>query len=713
MSWVRLLATRTCGRACALRSVRRRESFTDMQRRTPTSSSEVLTSTVSRFGMWFVVLMLVAAVGALTVATVQARSGARDYGVRDRIAATDTAAFLKEHLERRRTEQNTFLTAHRDAFASRDRASLQARIEDRFLETAAEDVVGAAVTDTDGRVLVLAEREPGAVGNIAKLGRVRAAARAAAMDGKPGVTGRLGSDAAPMIGDARSLSDIGGAYGAWVVFYDMTVGPVGTFVAHDAHRELPVVTVRDRDGKLIVGPTNLPAEDSRPGIPGGATTKSVPATNWQVVVPPTPIPAGIPVWIYGALVVGIVMLGCLYWLQESARKSLRSEADIRERETQRLYSLAADLLNSSTTHDQAALLAAAAQDATGVDLVRVRIAADRSHQGYEAGQLHPDAELRTYRVAVTGPGKPSGEMLLCTDTEPASGHARRIARTMAALTGAAMHTLSVLERERDAAEELLRVDELRTNLMSTIAHELRSPMTAVKGVLSLLQMQTDLPAKSREYVEVANERANALVALIRDLFDVSLLESGQLEVRPERVVASELLDRSLAAVAAAHPGELLLSATENLKVTVDPIRFDQIVNNIVTNAFRHGRPPIEVAVRPYAEGACVVITDNGPGIPEAERQRIFSKFYQSDSGHARLVDGAGLGLALVHGLVALHGGRIDVDAAHLDGRGARFTIFLPDVAADGAIVPIAQQDFGTPLDVPDLGSATDGLMGTG
>lgn len=242
-----------------------------------------------------------------------------------------------------------------------------------------------------------------------------------------------------------------------------------------------------------------------------------------------------------------------------------------------------------------------------------------------------------------------------------------------------MHTLSVIDREREAAEELQRVDELRTNLMSTIAHELRSPLTAVKGVLGLLSMQSDLPDKAQQYVGVATERTDALVALIRDLFDVSLLESGQLVVRTERRIASELLDTSLGAVAAAHPGELVLSATPQLPITVDPLRFDQIVNNIVTNAFRHGRPPIEVAVRPYRDGVCVVITDDGPGIHHDERQRIFSKFYQSDSGHARLVEGAGIGLSLVHGLVALHGGWIEVDSVHLDGRGARFTIFFPDV----------------------------------
>jgi len=252
-----------------------------------------------------------------------------------------------------------------------------------------------------------------------------------------------------------------------------------------------------------------------------------------------------------------------------------------------------------------------------------------------------------------------------------------------------MHTLLVLERERLTALELQRIDELRTNLLSTVAHELRSPLTAVKGVLGLLQMQDDLSDKAKQYVEVAEVRTDALVDLIRDLFDCSLLETGQLDIRPQRCEAAELLERSLGALAASQPENVVLSATPNLKVTVDPLRFDQIVNNLVTNAFRHGAPPIIVELRPYRDGAILVVSDNGPGVSAIERERIFSKFYQSDSGHARLVEGAGLGLALVQGLVRLHGGRIDVDSVRLDGSGGRFTVHFPDVMIELPPVEIA------------------------
>jgi len=378
----------------------------------------------------------------------------------------------------------------------------------------------------------------------------------------------------------------------------------------------------------------------------------------------------------------LLVLSAFSWMQEATRRALRRESEQRAAQLRRLFELASQLLHAGSPQEQAERLAGAAVELVGADGARVRLARRRDVEGILSGTA--PAGARQYRLAIGGPNEPLGEVVCYRSGQVILPAERAALQTMCALAGAAMHNHIVLDRERTTALQLQRIDELRTNLLSTVAHELRSPLTAVKGLLDLLSMQDDLGEKQRQYVDLAAQRTNALVSLIQDLFDCSLMETGQLDIKPRRVVATEVLESALGAAAAAQPGQVWLNATPNLLMTVDPLRFDQMVNNLVTNAVRHGKPPVEVELRPYRDGAMLVVTDNGPGIPAEERDRIFSKFYQSDSGHARLVEGAGLGLSLVLGLARLHGGRVEVDSARIDGHGARFRVYFPDVAPEAA-----------------------------
>lgn len=112
-------------------------------------------------------------------------------------------------------------------------------------------------------------------------------------------------------------------------------------------------------------------------------------------------------------------------------------------------------------------------------------------------------------------------------------------------------------------------------------------------------------------------------------------------------------------------------------------------------------------MRPSTKGACVIVTDEGPGIQAEDRERIFGKFWQGSSGHARLVEGAGLGLSLVQGLVRVHGGTIEIDSVHADGRGARFTVFFPDVVPEDAYsARNVREGFGGGIVDPDIEAIT-------
>jgi signal transduction histidine kinase len=625
-------------------------------------------TTVDRFVWPVVIVLLFAAALVIAVAWRQALAVTADREQLERSAARATADFAESILVLRVEDYRQFVTSQQKVIDRGDEARLAIAVRDVFLADAPSRVRAAAVAAPDGTLMITGERNGSDLSDPMVVRELTATARAAVQSGRDQVSGVI--DLGESQGYAHAIPLAADEFGVLIVLEDVELSALGTYVELQQSEDLPDIALVDDRGGLLAG-SRIGGEE--------IAERTIPGTGWTARAQ-APEPEGLlPIWAYPALLCAFVLLGAFYWLQEGTRRTLQSESSERAEQVQRLYEFVSHLLHARGARDQAERLARAAIDLVHADGARVRIAREGGRAGIAVGAT--DGAARQYRVAVTGPHRPVGELVCYRDT-PFTAQERSIVRTMTTLAGAAMHTNVVLERERATAEELQRIDELRTNLLSTVAHELRSPLTAVKGVLGLLGMQQDLSDKQREYVELAEQRTDALVALIQDLFDCSLLENGQLDIKPERRQATELIDHALGALSASRGDELFISATPNLMVTVDPIRFDQIVNNLVTNAFRHGKPPVDVELRPYAEGACVIVSDNGAGIPESERDAIFSKFYQSDSGHARLVEGAGLGLALVHGLVRLHGGRIEVDAAKVDGRGARFRVYLPDVTPE-------------------------------
>ncbi|MEO6866482.1 MAG: HAMP domain-containing sensor histidine kinase [Gaiellales bacterium] len=543
--------------------------------------------------------------------------------------------------------------------------------------SAQDDEVAQLVVRANGQIVTLQEPTKGQIETNGIADDLRSFAREVAARNTVEASGvlrlgdrRLYAVGAPIPAVVRPGSAKAAA-GAIVAVFDVQGGPIGAFfprIAGDGGS----LSVEDNRHRIVAGE----GADSGSGI----VIRRIEHTPWRIILAKQQAETFLPTWTYPLFAGLLVLLAIGYAVQEVARRRAKLLSDQRTRQVRSLYELSSGMLHATTQLEQGQKLAVAARELIDVDGAQVTLADAPKAPPILTGSLSP--AQRNYRVAITGSHGPVGEILVGRFGHELDEDERRIVQTAAALAGAAMQTAAVIETERAAALELQRLDELRSNLLATVAHELRSPVTAVKGVLGLLTMQDNLPAKSREYVNVAIERTDRLVALIQDLFDCSLLETGQLDIRPQRQLADGLLEAALGAQAAARPGELLLSATENLSITVDPVRFDQMVNNLVTNAFRHGKAPVEVSVRPHDNGVVITVSDEGPGISPDDRDRIFGKFWQGSTGHARLVEGAGLGLSLVQGLVALHGGHIKIDSTHADGRGARFTIWLPDLVPD-------------------------------
>ena len=235
----------------------------------------------------------------------------------------------------------------------------------------------------------------------------------------------------------------------------------------------------------------------------------------------------------------------------------------------------------------------------------------------------------------------------------------------------------VRERRRlaRAVEELRRVDGMRAALVSTLAHDVRSPLTAIRGNIELLLARGDQipPDKAAELMASADRQARRIERLATGLLDLARLEQGHLNLDLQPTDLREAVEQALAYVGST-PVEVRIP--EGIVVPLDPPRFEQIVVNLVTNAQKHGDPPISVEA--HTENGAVVIefADEGRGISGDRLEDLFQPFATQTAGST------GLGLSIVRAIVDAHGG--DVGYVRNEPRGARFRVTLPAAASGPA-----------------------------
>ena len=217
-------------------------------------------------------------------------------------------------------------------------------------------------------------------------------------------------------------------------------------------------------------------------------------------------------------------------------------------------------------------------------------------------------------------------------------------------------------------EETLQLDQLKLNFVAIASHELRTPATSVYGALTTLVERRGLPPETREELLVtAQQQSDRMRQLIEQLLDLSRLDANALGVKPRPVV----LHSVLSAIAAAAPGDvsLQLDVPVDLAVVADPLVLERIVSNLLANAIRHGAPPIRISVEQANGSFCISVEDEGGGVPEELRERLFERFTRVDAG-----GGSGLGLAIARAYARAHGGEL----LYFEGeRGARFDLIVP------------------------------------
>jgi PAS domain S-box-containing protein len=258
-------------------------------------------------------------------------------------------------------------------------------------------------------------------------------------------------------------------------------------------------------------------------------------------------------------------------------------------------------------------------------------------------------------------------------------------------------------REREAADRLRALDDMKNTFLAAVSHELRSPLTSILGLSLTLERAAEMHDEDRgDLLQRLAANARKLDRLLKDLLDIDRLNRGIVEPQL-RTVDVGLLARHTVESLDALAGRDVVTRTESVEVAVDPAKVERIVENLLINASRHtpadGR--IWLTVGPHGGGVLITVQDEGPGIPAELRAAIFEPFRQgpTESPHS---PGTGIGLSLVARFAELHGGRAWVDER--PGGGASFHVLLPDgaEAAHGSRAGEVR-----PGEVPALQSATE------
>ncbi|MBD2054603.1 PAS domain S-box protein [Oculatella sp. FACHB-28] len=274
------------------------------------------------------------------------------------------------------------------------------------------------------------------------------------------------------------------------------------------------------------------------------------------------------------------------------------------------------------------------------------------------------------------------EILPWYDSEGAIGGIILFAENITERKQASQEREHLLEREREAREAAETANRVKDEFLAVLSHELRSPLNPILGWSKLLQTRKLDAAKTTEALKVIERNAKLQSELIEDLLDISRILSGKLSLNVGSVDLTATIQAAMETVRLAAETKSIeirtAFALDAGQVWGDASRLQQVVWNLLSNAVKFTPPGgrVEIGLQRLGTHAQIVIRDTGKGISPNFLPYVFDYFRQADSATTRQFGGLGLGLAIVHHLVELHGGTVQADSAG-EGQGATFTVKLP------------------------------------
>jgi signal transduction histidine kinase len=252
---------------------------------------------------------------------------------------------------------------------------------------------------------------------------------------------------------------------------------------------------------------------------------------------------------------------------------------------------------------------------------------------------------------------------------------------------AALITLEAFGRQRQAVEQLERLNRAKSEFVSIVSHEFRTPLTGIQGFSEMMRDENLTPDEMREYAGDINKDAQRLNRMINEMLDLDRMEAGRMTIHPERIdfnaVVGDVADR----VRPNAPNHTLtLDLQSDLpQVQADRDRMTQVASNLLNNAVKYSPTGGRITVTTRADGdqLRLDVRDEGLGIPPDALETIFERFSRVDSQATRDIQGTGLGLPIVRQIVQLHGGKVWAESEL--GRGSVFHVVLPLAGAGAGV----------------------------
>jgi len=238
-----------------------------------------------------------------------------------------------------------------------------------------------------------------------------------------------------------------------------------------------------------------------------------------------------------------------------------------------------------------------------------------------------------------------------------------------------------LNQERQAAQVIEEANRLKSELISTLAHEMRTPLTSIKGYSTALLMEesTFSPKTQQEFLQIIDEECDVLQDLIHDLLESSIIDAGLLRLEPQPVMLPRLA-KNLTDDMANHTQKhhFLVDFPGHFPIVdADPDRIAQVLRNLLDNAVKYSQGGLIVVRGEVRQDEVVIsVADQGVGIAPEHLNRLFEKFFRVESGLGRRVVGSGLGLPIAHTIVESHGGRIWAESQLGEGTTLYFALPL-------------------------------------